>query len=156
MASWSEFAAAAPALAERVQTRFDAHKHKTMATIRRDGSPRISGTETQFQDGELFIGSMWQAVKARDLQRAPRFAIHSATVDPEADGWSEAKVAGTAHEVVDENEVKRRNGEAGASGPSHLFRLDVTEASVVHLNDARTKLVIEVWTPERGVRVIER
>ena len=46
MASWSEFAAAAPALAERVKTRFDSHKHKTMATIRKDGGPRISGTET--------------------------------------------------------------------------------------------------------------
>jgi hypothetical protein len=97
MASWSEFAAAAPALAERVKTRFDSHKHKTMATIRKDGGPRISGTETQFQDGELFIGSMWQAVKALDLQRDPRFAIHSATVAPAAPDWSEAKIAGTAH-----------------------------------------------------------
>ena len=69
MASWSEFAAAAPTLAARVQERFDAHKHKTMATIRKDGGPRISGTECQFQDGELFIGSMWKAVKALDLQR---------------------------------------------------------------------------------------
>jgi hypothetical protein len=156
MASWSEFAAAAPALAERVRERFDAHKHKTMATIRKDGSPRISGTETQFQDGELFIGSMWKAVKALDLRRDPRYAIHSATVDPEAAGWSEAKIAGTAHEIVDEEEVKRRNGEAGADGPSHSFRLDVTEVSAVYLNDARTKLVIEVWTPEKGVRTIER
>ena len=156
MATWSEFAAEAPALAERVRERFDAHKHKTMATIRKDGSPRISGTETQFQDGELFIGSMWKAVKALDLQRDPRYAIHSATVDPEAAGWSEAKIAGTAHEIVDEEEVKRRNGEAGANGPSHAFRLEIAEASAVYLNDAKTKLVIEVWTPEKGVRTIER
>ena len=91
----------------------------------------------QFQDGELFIGSMWKAVKALDLQRDGRFAIHSATVDPEADGWAEAKIAGTAHEIVDEEEVKRRNGEAGANGPSHFFRLDITEASAVYLDDAR-------------------
>ena len=119
MASWSEFAASAPALAERVKKRFDDHKHKTMATIRKDGGPRISGTESRFEDGELFIGSMWKAVKALDLQRDPRYAIHSATVDPEAAGWSEAKIAGTAHEIVDEEEVKRRNGEAGENGPSH-------------------------------------
>jgi len=156
MASWSEFAAAAPALAERVRERFDAHKHKTMATIRKDGSPRISGTETQFQDGELFIGSMWKAVKALDLRRDPRYAIHSATVDPEAAGWSEAKIAGTAHEIVDEEEVKRRNGEAGANGPSHSFRLEITEASAVYLNPEKTKLLIEVWTPEGGVRILER
>jgi hypothetical protein len=36
------------------------------------------------------------------------------------------------------------------------LRLDITEASTVGLDDAKTKLVIEVWTPERGVRVIER
>jgi hypothetical protein len=156
MASWSEFAAAAPALAERVKTRFDSHKHKTMATIRKDGGPRISGTETQFQDGELFIGSMWKAVKALDLQRDPRFAIHSATVDPEAPDWSEAKIAGIAHEIVDTDEVKRRNGEAANDGQSHSFRLDLTEVSAVYLNPERTKLVIEVWTAEKGVRTIER
>jgi hypothetical protein len=155
MASWSEFAAAAPALAERVKERFDAHKHKTMATVRKDGAPRISGIECKFEDGELWIGSMWQAVKARDLQRDPRFAIHSATVDPE--NWrGEAKIAGTATEVIDDEEIKKRNGEAGENGPSHLFRLDITEASTVGLDEAKTKLVIEVWTAERGVRVIER
>jgi hypothetical protein len=155
MASWSEFAAAAPALAERVKERFDAHKHKTMATVRKDGAPRISGIECKFEDGELWIGSMWQAVKARDLQRNPRFAIHSATEDPE--NWrGEAKIAGTATEVIDDEEIKKRNGEAGENGPSHLFRLDITEASTVGLDEAKTKLVIEVWTAERGVRVIER
>ena len=155
MPSWSEFAAAAPELAERIQERFEAHKHKTMATIRKDGGPRISGTECQFEDGELWIGSMWKAVKALDLQRDPRYAMHSATEDPEQ--WrGEAKIAGTAHEIVDEEEVKRRNGEAGADGPSHSFRLELTEASAVYLNDAKTKLIIEVWTPDRGVHTIER
>jgi hypothetical protein len=155
MASWSEFAAAAPELAERVQQRFEAHKHKTMATIRRDGGPRISGTECQFKDGELWIGSMWRAVKALDLQRDPRYALHSATVDPEQWG-GEAKIAGVAEEIVDDAEVRARNGEAAADGPSHLFRLDVSEVSTVGLDDAKTHLIIEVWTPERGVRTIKR
>jgi hypothetical protein len=155
MASWSEFAAAAPELAERVQQRFDAHKHKTMATIRKDGGPRISGTECQFKDGELWIGSMWQAVKALDLRRDPRYALHSATVDPEQWG-GEAKIAGVAEEILNEDEVRARNGEAGAGGPSHLFRLDVDEVSTVGLDEAKTHLVIEVWTLERGVRTIKR
>src|SRR5690348_14344911 len=85
MPSWSDFEAAAPELAARVRARLDAHVHKTLATVRRDGSPRISGTETQLADGELWIGSMWQAQKARDLQRDPRFAIHSGSDDPP--GW---------------------------------------------------------------------
>jgi Pyridoxamine 5'-phosphate oxidase len=155
MPSWSEFAAAAPALAERVQERFDAHKHKTLATIRRNGGPRISGTEVQFADGEVWIGSMWKAVKALDLRRDPRYALHSATEDPE--NWrGEAKIAGVAEEILDPEQVRARNGEAGASGPSHLFRLDVSEVSTVGLDPDKTKLVIEVWTPDRGVRTIER
>jgi hypothetical protein len=52
--------------------------------------------------------------------------------------------------------VKRRNGEAANDGQSHSFRLDLTEVSAVYLNPERTKLVIEVWTAEKGVRTIER
>ena len=143
MATWSDFETAAPELAARVKERFDAHKHKTLATLRRDGSPRISGTETDFRDGELFIGSMWQAVKAKDLQRDGRFALHSATFDPD-DNWpGEAKLAGVAHEIVDAARVSEVNGEAAAGGPSHLFRLELTEASVVSVEDQKY-LVVDV------------
>lgn len=58
MTRWSEIAAQAPDFAGRVQAVFDAHKHKTMATLRRDGSPRISGTEVRFVQGDVWIGSM--------------------------------------------------------------------------------------------------
>jgi len=155
MPSWSDFEAAAPELAARVRARLDAHTHKTLATVRADGSPRISGTETQLADGELWIGSMWQARKARDLQRDPRFAIHSGSDDP-PDWTGDAKLAGVVEEITDADEVRRRNGEAGASGPSHLFRLDLREVSTVGLNDDRTGLVIDVWTPDRGLRSIRR
>ncbi len=143
MASWSEFEAAAPELAARVRGRLDAHVHKTLATLRSDGSPRISGTETQWRDDDLWIGSMWNAVKARDLQRDPRFALHSGSDDP--DEWSgDAKLAGTAEETT-------RPGES-----SHTFRLDLREVSTVGLDEERKALVIEVWTPEKGVRSFKR
>ena len=156
MASWSEFEAAAPELAARVRERLDAHTHKTLATLRRDGSPRISGSETNFQDGELWIGSMWQALKARDLQRDPRFALHSGSGEP-ADWSGDAKLAGIAEEITDPEQVKAINGEAAAgSDPSHLFRLDLREVSTVGLDEERKLLVIEVWTPEGGVRTMKR
>jgi hypothetical protein len=155
MASWAEFEAAAPELAERVRARLDAHVHKTLATVRRDGSPRISGTETRLVDGELWIGSMWQARKALDLQRDPRFALHSGSEDPP--GWSgDAKLAGVAEEITDPERVREINSEAAASGPSHLFRLDLREVSTVGLDEERTALLIEVWTPEGGVRTMKR
>jgi Pyridoxamine 5'-phosphate oxidase len=143
MASWSQFEAEAPGLARRVRELLDAHGHKTMATIRRDGSPRISGTETEFDDGELWIGSMKDALKARDLQRDPRFALHSASEDP--DVWTgDTKLAGVAEEV------------SAPDATSHRFRLDLHEVSTVGLDDARKHLIIDVWKPGQGVRTMKR
>src|SRR3954453_14413183 len=115
MPSWAKFEGEAPELAARVRERLDAHGHKTIATLRRDGSPRISGTETQFRDGDLWIGSMWRAVKALDLQRDARYALHSASEDPGV--WAgDAKVAGIAEEITDPKRVVELNGaEVGKS-----------------------------------------
>ena len=155
MSSWSDFESAAPGLAAEVRARLDAHVHKTLATLRRDGSPRISGTETRLADGELWIGSMWQARKARDLRRDPRFALHSGSEDPP--GWSgDAKLAGVVEEITEPERVRELNGEDAAHGPSHLFRLDLHEVSTVGLNGDRSALVIRVWTPDAGLREIER
>ena len=155
MASWTEFETAAPELAAEVRKRLDAHTHKTLATIRKDGTPRISGTETTFAEGELWIGSMWQARKARDLQRDPRFALHSGSDDP-PDWKGDAKLSGIAEEITDPDRVRAINGAAAQGGPSHLFRLDLREVSAVRLNDDRSGLVIDVWTSEDGVRTITR
>ena len=155
MPSWSEFEAAAPELAARVRDRLDAHTHKTIATIRRDGSPRISGTESRLADGELWIGSMWHARKALDLQRDPRFALHTGSDEP-SDWKGDAKLAGVAEEITDSELVRKHNGAAAEQGPSHLFRLDLREVSTVGLNDDRSGLVIALWTPDGGVREIRR
>lgn len=155
MPSWSEFEAAAPQLAAQVRGMLDAHVHKTLATVRRDGAPRISGTESQFAEGELWIGSMWQSRKALDLQRDPRFALHSGSDDP-PDWNGDAKLAGVVEEIADEATVRRINGEAAAAGPSHLFRLDLHEVATVALNESRTAIVVRSWTPARGERTLER
>jgi Pyridoxamine 5'-phosphate oxidase len=155
MSSWSEFEAAAPELAQHVRERLDAHTHKTIATLRRDGSPRISGTESRFAHGELWVGSMWQALKARDLRRDPRYALHSGSDDPP--GWSgDAKVSGVVQEVTDPELVRELNGAAAEGGPSHLFRLEVHEASCVTLAPSGKEIVIDIWTAGRGVRTIRR
>ncbi len=137
MASWSEVEAQAPELAARARALLDARKHKTLATLRRDGSPRISGSEAEFADGELQFGSMANAVKALDLRRDPRFAMHSGSEDP-PDWRADAKVAGLAREVDTE-------------GRSHLFRADIRELVVVYLGDPADHIVIESWHEGRGV-----
>jgi hypothetical protein len=137
MPSWSEVEAQAPELAARAREFFDAHKHKTLATLRRDGSPRISGIEADFADGDLQFGSMSNAVKALDLQRDARFALHSGSDEP-TEWKGDAKVAGLAHEVESE-------------GESHQFRADVRELVVVYMGDPRDHIVIASWHEGRGL-----
>lgn len=141
MASWAEFEKAEPRFSARARRLMSTRKHLTMATLRRGGSPRISGTEVQLAGGELRIGSMPGAVKAMDLRRDPRVAIHGPTHDPTPRGaWrGEAKIAGRAVE-----------------GPADSFRIDIDEVVVTRLNAARNALVIESWTPGRGYRKVER
>lgn len=154
MAGWSEVEAEAPELAARARSFLEDHVHKTLATLRRDGSPRISGTEAIFAEGELWLGSMWRSLKALDLQRDPRLALHSGSVDP-PDWTGDAKVGGRAEEITDPERVAAIIGE-DAPGPSHLFRIDVTELIVVRLGDPPDHLVIESWHPDRGVTHHER
>ncbi|GAA4529221.1 MULTISPECIES: pyridoxamine 5'-phosphate oxidase family protein [Nonomuraea] len=147
MTAWHEVEQAEPAFARRVRALFDAHRHKTIATLRTDGSPRISGIEAAFEDGELVFGSMPNARKGADLRRDPRFALHSATVDPvegsEAQWPGEAKIAGRAFA-----------GGGGADGDR--FRADIAEVVHTHLDDQATVLVVEWWTPGHGLRRVER
>ena len=150
MTAWQDVERAVPEFAQRVQALFDAHRHKTIATLRADGSPRISGIEAAFDDGELVFGSMPNARKGADLRRDPRFALHSATIDPvegsEAQWPGEAKIAGRAIATGPSTE--------GSDGDR--FRADIAEVVHTHLNEQATMLVVEWWTPTRGLRKIER
>lgn len=152
MVSWHEVEKAEPEFAAKVRRLFDAGKHKTLATLRADGSPRISGIEVEFgDDGELRFGSMPGARKGADLRRDPRFALHSATFDPPDDHaqWpGEAKVAGRAH-------VEKPLD--GADGPEgELFRADLDEVVFTGLNASASLLVVEFWRPGTGLRRVER
>jgi len=143
MATWREFEQEAPELAGLVREAFGRGKHATMATLRADGSPRISGTEVEFtDDGQLRLGSMPGAVKARDLLRDPRVAVHSPTAEPGEGGadWpGEGKVAGRA--------ISAPAGEDGA----HAFDVDLHEVVWTGLDETRSALVIQSWHPGRGV-----
>lgn len=143
MADWSEVEAAEPDFAGRVRALFDAHRHQTLATLRRDGSPRISGIECSFADGDLVLGMMPGSLKALDLRRDPRLALHSQTGDtPEDDpaSWpGDAKISGRALQVDD-------------GQPSHRFRVDVTEVVLTRVGTPADHLVIESWHPGAGYR----
>ena len=152
--SWKVFEEAEPEFAARAQRLLDAGRHKTIATLRADGSPRISGIECEFADGDLRFGSMTGARKGADLERDPRFALHGPTFHPEegkeGDWPGEAKVAGRAVRV---GPVTPPGGD-GSDGD--LFTADVTEIVITGLDATASKLVIESWTPDGGLRRVER
>jgi hypothetical protein len=150
MTAWRDVELAEPGFAQRVRALFDAHRHKTIATLRADGSPRISGIEAAFEDGELVFSSMANARKGADLRRDPRFALHSATVDPiegaEAQWPGEAKISGRAIAGTPIDE----------SPDGDRFLADISDVVHTHLNEAATLLVVEWWTPMDGLQRVER
>src|SRR6185437_3422286 len=137
MAAWKDVEQAEPGFAARVRQLFEAGRHKTIATVRADGSPRISGIECEFADGELRFGSMPDARKGADLRRDPRFALHGPTFHPqegkEAQWPGEAKIAGRAvyagpigaAEDAEDGPAEERPAEEGPAGD--LFLADISE-----------------------------
>lgn len=150
MPGLSDLDADDPQLAADIRAAFAAGKHATMATLRADGAPRISGTEVEFEHGQVFIGSGNDARKSLDLQRDPRVALHSPTRDPvSATEWAgEAKLNGVAVPVP---------------VPEHYppgavrFRIDLTSAVHTGLSDETPpRLRIRLWRPGRAVETMLR
>ncbi|WP_213816724.1 pyridoxamine 5'-phosphate oxidase family protein [Glaciihabitans sp. dw_435] len=151
MATWTDIVMDAPEFAARVRERFEAGTNKTLATIRRDGSPRISGTELEFDDlGRITLGMMPASMKELDVRRDPRVAIHSPTLEPPKDdpaGWlGEAKFAGTLRDIP------APQGSPFPQAPH--FELDITEAVLVYV--VGDELAVESWHPGRGWTRITR
>lgn len=157
MATWKEFEVDAPDLARAVRARFEATKHHVLAGLRKDGSPRVSGTEVDFVGDDITLGSMPGAVKARDLRRDGRFALHANPGDGSMDG-GDAKLAGVAVGVPDPHESAEEQPAAdtaeGAPAGADFFRLDLRE--VVHTSIEDGQLLIRTWRPGEGVREVRR
>ncbi len=150
MVNWREIEQVAPDFAARVRQRFDAGTNKTLATLRADGSPRISGSESKFEDGELTLGMMPESLKLRDVRRDPRVALHSPTLEPpptgpDAEPWlGDAKLAGLLVEI----DPPADNQFPGAG----YFRFDIREVALAYVGEPADHLVIESWNPEAGYR----
>jgi hypothetical protein len=155
MTSWQHFQDDAPELAAEVRARFEATKHHVIATLRRDGSPRVSGTEVAILGEDLTAGSMGGSIKARDLQRDGRYALHANPGDGSMEG-GDAKIAGVATEVVDPAALARYVDDVAPPEPFHLFVLGIAEVVRTSLHPDGDRLVIETWRPTEGVRRVER
>ena len=150
MTTWSDFTTAEPDFAARVQAVFEARTHKVLSTVRRDGSPRLSGIELTFADGGARIGSMPGSRKSMDLARDPRLAVHVSSADPPKDNpgaWAgDATIYGRAEPA--------NRGPDDADGT--FYEIDLTEVILVRVAPTNDHLIIESWTPARGYRKVTR
>ncbi|MGW6566215.1 pyridoxamine 5'-phosphate oxidase family protein [Streptomyces sp. NPDC054975] len=152
--SWAVFEAAEPELAETVRERFGQFTHHALATLRRDGSPRLSGIEAGFRFGEVWLGMMPNSRKAFDLRRDPRFSLLANPGAGTDMGGGDVRISGRAVEVTDAQTVARYVEAAGEPQPFHLFRVELTE--VVRTFVDGDELVVRTWAPGRPARTLRR
>lgn len=164
MATWSTIHLAAPDLAERARAVFESTVNAVLATVRADGSPRVSGLDPFFAGGELVFGSMPDSRKLADLRRDPRLALHGipwesrrlaeGATDP---GSVDVKLTGRAVPLEDDRRQAMAASFAAERGfempDGDLFRVDV--ASLVLIWVENEELVVDRWT-EAGGRTTSR
>ncbi|MEV2192729.1 pyridoxamine 5'-phosphate oxidase family protein [Streptomyces phaeochromogenes] len=153
--NWAAFTAAEPDLAKTVEDRFAAFTHHIVATLRKDGSPRTSGLEVRFLNGELWLGMMPDSLKALDLRRDPRFALQANPGPGTEMAGGDVRIAGRAVEVEDPAERARYAEEVEPPEPFHLFRTELTEVVRTYIEDDKY-LVVEIWKPGEPMRTLKR
>ena len=149
--TWCDFRQAEPGLAGAVQERFESHRHAVMATLRRDGAPRLSGMEAPIRDGHLWLAMDTVSRKTDDLRRDPRFSMHSAP-DREELSLGDARVEGRALPATGEDMALFIEGHRfPIDDPSTMavFTAGITRVVLIRVEDR--SLVVTAWTPEGGL-----
>jgi hypothetical protein len=155
--SWADFETAEPALSATVKVRFGMYRHHVLATLRADGSPRVTGLEADFRHGELWLGMMPGSRKALDLRRDPRFALHANPGEGAEMEHGDARLSGRALEVTDPEVLERFTAdrpEGEVPQDFHLFRVDLTEVVRTYLDVP--DICMDVWRPGGPARTIRR
>jgi pyridoxamine 5'-phosphate oxidase-like protein len=159
---WSEFTEAAPRISTIFTRRHAATGNLCMlGTNRSDGFPRISPMEPRFFEDRLWLIGMPHTTKFRDLERDPRFCLHTATVDTQV-GDGDAKLWGTIDDVADKA-LHQRFAEALFAETGfdlrgrefdHFYGAELTGASAVEIIDGHLDIVI--WKPGQPERVVRK
>ena len=148
--AWSDFEQADPELARLVQARFDSHRHAILATLRADGSPRLSGMEAPVRSGQMWLGMTPGSRKAIDLQRDPRYSLHSAP-DSEDLPSGDARVDGVIAPADPDQQADFIAGHRHlVDDPSMMVLFTARICGAVLVRVAGNSLLIESWTPAGG------
>jgi hypothetical protein len=131
MKRWSDFAAEQPEMAEAARALVYQHRVGLgyLATIRKDGGPRVHPVCPVIANGGLYVFVGNQSPKVHDLRRDDRYALHAF---PCLDVDDEFSVSGRARHI-DDPETHRIVYEAytstGATSSNHtLFELFLERA----------------------------
>ncbi|MCV7077828.1 pyridoxamine 5'-phosphate oxidase family protein [Mycobacterium szulgai] len=161
MPAWTEFIAEAPNIATLFARRHRATGNLCLlATLRRDGFPRISPMEPLVFEERLWLPGMPATTKFGDLERDPRFCLHTATADPKVtDG--DAKLWGLAHSVTDDALRQRfaenlfeETGFDLREQEFAFFGTEITGASAVEVKGDH--LDITVWKPGEPEKLVRK
>ncbi len=155
---WSAFVREAPRIAEVFVRRHKATGNLCfLATLRPDGWPRISPMEPRIFEDRLVLVGMPNTAKWRDLDRDPRFSLHTATIDTQV-GDGDAKVWGEVRNVQDEDlqarfaqDLFEESGfDLRGRHFDHFFVADLVGAAAVEFREGQ--LTITTWKPGRAER----
>ena len=134
---WEKFKANAPEIAALAEERFKRTDLVLLATLRKNGWPRISPVEVIIVDGHLYLGMMWRSMKVLDLQRDPRCTVHSTVCDKDG-SEGEVKLYGNAVEIHSldlrsrfRDAVFAKIGWRPEEPEFHLFSIDIETAAYV-------------------------
>jgi len=148
---WSEMESAQPRLGAVGRERLLAPGVVLVATIRRDGTPRVSAVELLVTGGDLWLSMLWQSTKAADLLRDPRILVHSVVTSRDG-GEGEFKVRGTARAEHDPQAqlryaqaVTAALGWSPTPGRFHLFAIDIGEVTFIRYDDSTGDQHVAMW-----------
>ncbi len=135
MAAWSEFETKAPAIAEAGRAliyQFGKMGLGFLATVRKDGAPRLHPICLTIVDGGLYAFILSKSPKCADLRRDGRYALHAF---PPAQVDDELMLAGRAYAITaDPGRIKRVREDLLARGmidggdPETLFEFSIDRA----------------------------
>ncbi|MDQ4024584.1 MAG: pyridoxamine 5'-phosphate oxidase family protein [Actinomycetota bacterium] len=152
---WQQLRALEPRLAERGERLLGEPGVVLVATLRDDGSPRLSPTEPLFWRGDLWLSMMLGSRKARDLMRDPRILVHNVVTN--RDGREgEFKVRGRALAQRDEQlqtdyaaTVSRTLGWSPEVGRFHLFSVDIDDVTFIRYDPETGDQYVARWPDGR-------
>lgn len=136
--TWINFSSQSPELADFAQARLHG-KVAYLATIRKDGSPRVHPFTPIIGEGHLFVFMEPTSPKGHDLRRDSRYALHCSVSDTSGES-GEVILTGRAR-FIDDAEMRAVAVRVSPYKPAEryiLFELDIENATVTEYPESGT------------------